>query len=85
MHLLVETRRDTKRDQAKIQQEGQQGGLVPSGPTDHEKKVDAIDLIIKEKLADAKIMDSKVKAAALGADMKRDQFDGQIKQQEMRL
>jgi len=72
-------------DQAKIQLDMakmQQGGVV-SGPSDHEKQVDGIELIIKEKLADAKLMDSKLKAAALGADMKRDQFDGQIKREDM--
>ena len=71
-------------DMAKAQQDSQQGGLVgPQEKTDHEKQVDGIDLIIKEKLADAKLMDSKLKAASLGAEMKRDQFDGQIKQEDM--
>ena len=71
-------------DMAKAQQDSQQGGLVgPQEKTDHEKQVDGIDLIIKEKLADAKLMDSKLKAASLGAEMKRDQFDNQIKQEDM--
>ena len=71
-------------DMAKMQQDSQQGGLVgPQEKTDHEKQVDGIDLIIKEKLADAKLMDSKLKAASLGAEMKRDQFDGQIKREDM--
>ena len=71
-------------DAVKAQQDSQQGGLVgPQEKTDHEKQVDGIDLIIKEKLADAKLMDSKLKAASLAADMKRDQFDGQIKREDM--
>ena len=71
-------------DAVKAQQDSQQGGLVgPQEKTDHEKQVDGIDLIIKEKLADAKLMDSKLKAASLAADMKRDQFDNQIKQEDM--
>ena len=72
-------------DQAKIQLDMakmQQGGVV-AGPSNHEKQVDGIELIIKEKLADAKLMDSKLKAASLAADMKRDQFDGQIKREDM--
>jgi hypothetical protein len=75
-------------DMAKAQMDIQgkaQGGLVaaPEEKSDHEKQVDAIDLIIKEKLADAKIAETKLKAAQLGADMKRDQFDGQLKQEDM--
>ena len=71
-------------DAVKAQQDSQQGGLVgPQEKTDHEKQVDGIELIIKEKLADAKLMDSKLKAASLAADMKRDQFDGQIKREDM--
>ena len=72
-------------DQARIQLDAvkaQQGGVV-AGPSNHEKQVDGIELIIKEKLADAKLMDSKLKAASLAADMKRDQFDGQIKREDM--
>ena len=69
-------------DMAKMQQDGMQtGGVV--GPSDHEKKVDAIDLIIKEKLADAKMMDARIKAAGLALTAKKDQFDGHIKEQEM--
>ena len=77
-------------DQARIQldmakaQHDSQGGLAgPQEKTDHEKQVDGIELILKEKLADAKIMDTKIKAASLGAEMKRDQFDNQIKQEDM--
>jgi hypothetical protein len=72
-------------DQARVQMDMakmNQGGLV-AGPTDHEKQVDGIELIIKEKLADAKLMDSKLKAAGLAAEMKRDAFDNQIKQEDM--
>jgi hypothetical protein len=69
-------------DMAKMQQDGMQtGGVV--GPSDHEKKVDAIDLIIKEKLADAKMMDARIKAAGLALTAKKDQFDGRIKEEEM--
>ena len=71
-------------DMAKAQMDAQgkaQGGVV--GPTDHEKHVDGIELIIKEKLADAKIAETKLKAAGLAAEMKRDTFDNQIKQEDM--
>jgi len=71
-------------DFAKAQQDSQQGGLVaPAEKSDHEKKVDAIDLIIKEKMADAKMMDAKVKGAGLALTAKKDQFDGRIKEEEM--
>jgi len=72
-------------DMAKMQQDSQQGGLVaPAEKSDHEKKVDAIDLIIKEKLADAKVQDTKIKAAQLAATMKKDEADNAMEQQEMR-
>jgi len=72
-------------DMAKMQQDSQQGGLVaPAEKSDHEKKVDAIDLIIKEKLADAKVQDTKIKAAQLAATMKKDEADNAMEQEEMR-
>jgi hypothetical protein len=71
-------------DMAKAQQDSQQGGLVgPQEKTDHEKHVDGIDLIIKEKLADAKMMDTKIKAAGLAASMKKDAADNAMEQAEM--
>ena len=71
-------------DMAKAQQDSQQGGLVgPQEKTDHEKQVDGIDLIIKEKLADAKLMDTKIKAAGLAATMRKDQADNAMEQAEM--
>ena len=69
-------------DMAKAQQEGLAAGQQ-QGPTDHEKRVDGIDLIIKEKLADAKMMDTKIKAAQLAATMKKDQADNAMEQEEM--
>jgi hypothetical protein len=71
-------------DMAKAQMDAQgkaQGGVA--GPTDHEKHVDGIDLIIKEKLADAKMMDTKIKAAGLAASMKKDAADNAMEQAEM--
>jgi hypothetical protein len=68
-------------DMAKAQHDAQQGGLA--GPNEHEKGIDAAELMIKKKLADAKLMDTKIKAASLGAEMKRDAFDNQIKQEDM--
>ena len=71
-------------DMAKAQKDSQaqpEGGLKE--PTDHEKQVDGIDLIIKEKLADAKLMDTKIKAAGLAATMRKDQADNAMKQAEM--
>jgi len=69
---------------AKAQQDSQKGGLVgPQEKTDHEKRVDGIDLIIKEKLADAKMMDTKIKAAGLAASMKKDAADNAMEQAEM--
>jgi len=71
-------------DMAKAQQDSQKGGLVgPQEKTDHEKRVDGIDLIIKEKLADAKMMDTKIKAAGLAASMKKDAADNAMEQAEM--
>ena len=71
-------------DMAKAQKDSQaqpEGGLKE--PTDHEKQVDGIDLIIKEKLADAKLMDTKIKAAGLAATMRKDQADNAMEQAEM--
>jgi hypothetical protein len=72
-------------DMAKAQHDSMQGGLVapPEEKTDHEKRVDAIDLIIKEKLANAKIEDTKIKAAQLAATMQKDAADNAMEQQEM--
>jgi hypothetical protein len=68
-------------DMAKAQHDTQQGGLA--GPTEHEKGIDAAELMIKKKLADAKLMDTKIKAAGLNAEMHKDRMDNQIRQQEM--
>jgi len=70
-------------DMAKAQHEAQGGLAGPQEKTDHEKQVDGIELILKEKLADAKMMDVKLKAAGLAADMKRDAFDNQLKREDM--
>jgi hypothetical protein len=70
-------------DLAKAQHEAQGGLAGPQEKTDHEKQVDGIELILKEKLADAKMMDVKLKAAGLAADMKRDAFDNQLKREDM--
>jgi hypothetical protein len=72
-------------DAAKLQTEGL-GGAGPEGPkelTDHEKLSDVVDLKIKKQLADAKMMDTKIKAAALEQNMKKDQADNQMEQEEM--
>jgi hypothetical protein len=70
-------------DMAKAQHEAQGGLAGPQEKTDHEKQVDGIELILKEKLADAKMMDVKLKAAGLASDMKRDAFDNQLKREDM--
>ena len=70
-------------DMAKAQQDSQGGLAGPQEKSDHDKHVDGIELILKEKLADAKMMDTKIKAAGLAAEMKRDSFDNQIKQEDM--
>ena len=48
-------------DNMKLQQEGLAGGQT--GPTDHEKKVDQSELMIKQQLANVKAADTKIKAA----------------------
>ena len=57
------------------------GGVVP--PSDHEKQVDAIDLIIKEKLADAKVDELKIKAAELAQKAKNDDISAKLKQEDI--
>jgi len=57
------------------------GGVVP--PSDHEKEVDGIDLIIKEKLADAKIAETKIKAAELAQKAQNDKVTAELKQADM--
>ena len=57
------------------------GGVVP--PSDHEKQVDAIDLIIKEKLADAKVDELKIKAAELAQKAKNDDINAKLKQEDI--
>jgi hypothetical protein len=57
------------------------GGVVP--PSDHEKQVDGIDLIIKEKLADAKIAETKIKAAELAQKAQNDKVTAELKQEDM--
>ena len=65
-------------DMAKAQQEGLAGG-EQQGPTEK----DAAELQIKKQLADAKIMDTKLKAAALQSNMQKDIRDSEVKEQEM--
>jgi hypothetical protein len=69
---------------AKAQQEGLAAGAEgPTGPTPHEQEVDRADLMIKKQLADAKVMDTKIKAAQLQAGMEKDRFDNAVEEQEM--
>ena len=61
-----------------------QGGVVPPAEkSDHEKRVDGIDLIIKEKLADAKIAETKIKAAELAQKAQNDKVTAELKQEDM--
>jgi hypothetical protein len=64
-------------DAAKLQQDAVSGG--PEQPSE----LEAADVAIKKQLADAKMMDSKVKAAGLAANMKKDMADNAMKQAEM--
>lgn len=57
------------------------GGVVPAD--DHQKQKDAIDLIIKEKLADAKLEETKIKAAQLAQKAENDKILAGLKQEEM--
>ena len=68
-------------DMVKAQHEAQGGGVV--GPTDHEKQVDGIDLIIKEKLADAKIAETRIKAAELMQKQQMDKANLGMKQEDL--
>ena len=74
-------------DMAKLQMEVQgkaQGGLVaPPEKSDHEKNVDGIGLIIKEKLADAKVMETKIKAAEMQQKAQNDKITAALKQEDM--
>ena len=74
-------------DMAKLKMELQgkaQGGLVaPPEKSDHEKNVDGIDLIIKEKLADAKVMETKIKAAEMQQKAQNDKITAALKQEDM--
>ena len=65
-------------DMAKAQQEGLAGG-EQQGPTEK----DAADLQIKKQIADAKVMDTKLKAASLQANMQKDERDSAVEEQEM--
>ena len=58
-----------------------QGGVV--APSDHEKQKDDIDLIIKEKLADAKMAEVKIKAAELAQKAQNDKVTAALKQEDM--
>ena len=58
-----------------------QGGVV--APSDHEKQKDGIDLIIKEKLADAKMAEVKIKAAELAQKAQKDKVTAALKQEDM--
>ena len=61
-----------------------EGGVVPpEEKTDHEKNVDGIDLIIKEKLADAKLAETKIKAAELAQKAKNDRVTAELKQEDI--
>jgi hypothetical protein len=61
-----------------------QGGVVPpTEKSDHEKRVDGIDMIIKEKLADAKIAETKIKAAELAQKAQNDKVTAALKQEDM--
>jgi len=61
-----------------------EGGVVPpADKSDHEKQVDGIDLIIKEKLADAKMTELKIKAAELAQKAKNDQVTAALKQEDI--
>lgn len=64
-------------DMAKAQQEGLAGG--EQGPNEK----DVADIQIKKQLADAKMMDTKLKAASIQAGMKKDLRDSEVKEQEM--
>jgi len=68
-------------DHAKMQQEGLAGGQT--GPTDHDKKVDQSELMIKQQLANVKAAEVKIKAAQLAASAKKDSMDNQVDEQEM--
>ena len=57
------------------------GGVVP--PSDHEKMVDGIDLIIKEKLADAKLAETKLKSAQLVQKAQNDKVNAALKQEDI--
>jgi hypothetical protein len=59
-----------------------QGGVVPE-KSDHDKHVDGIDLIIKEKLADAKVAELKIKAAELAQKVKNDDITAKLKQEDI--
>ena len=60
------------------------GGVVPpDDKSEHDKKVDAIDLIIKEKLADAKVAETKIKAAELAQKAQNDKITAALKQEDM--
>jgi len=65
-------------DMAKAQQEGLAGG-EQQGPTEK----DAADIQIKKQLADAKMMDTQIKAASLKANMQKGLRDSQVEEQEM--
>jgi hypothetical protein len=67
---------------AKMQHEGL-GAAVQQGPSQHEQMRDMADVQIKRQLADAKVMDTKIKEAQLAATMKKDEADNQMDQMEM--
>ena len=71
-------------DNMKLQQEGLAAGQQgPHGPTEHEKRVDQSELMIKQQLANVKAADTKIKAAQLAANMKKDRMDNAVEEQEM--
>lgn len=81
---LMEVKGKLGLDQARIQLDAakmQAGGVV--GPTDHDKQVDGIDLIIKEKLADAKIAETRIKAAELMQKQQMDKANLGMKQEDL--
>lgn len=71
-------------DMAKLQQEGLAAGKEgPTGPSSHEQEVDRAELMIKKQLADAKLMDTKIKGAQLAESMQKDRMDNMVQEQEM--
>ena len=69
-------------DALKMQSEGLAAGQQ-GGPSDHDKAMSEADIKIKKQLADAKMLDTKIKAAGLGQQMQKDHMDNMVEEQEM--